>query len=175
VTSDALYQASVPVFLRFLERLSGLLDIAQSHAGAQGLPAPRILGARLAPDMLPFEAQVQIASNFALRACLPLAGQAVPPYGEFPATFDGLRARIARAVAVVGGLAPEHFAGAESRIVEDTAGQATVRLPAAAFLHQYAMPNFFFHLTAAYAILRAQGVALGKAHFDGFHAYPPPR
>jgi hypothetical protein len=169
---DPLYQAVVPVFLRFLQRLSGLVDIAEAHANTRGLSPHQILGARLAPDMLPFEAQVQIAANFALRACLPLVGQAMPPYGEFPVTFEGLRARIDRSVGIVSGLAPEHFASAQSRVVQDTAGQAVVCLPATDFLHQYAMPNFFFHLTAAYAILRAQGASVGKEHFDGFHAYP---
>jgi len=170
--SAYLYEASVPVFLHYLERLDRLVDIAQSHAEAHGLAADELLAARLAPDMLPLEGQVQVAANFALRACFPLVDQAVPPYGEFPAGCEGLHARIARVVALVGALQPGQFAQAPSRTLRDTAGQAVVSLPAPAFLFQYALPNFFFHLSTAYAILRSQGVALGQADFDGFHAYP---
>jgi uncharacterized protein len=106
-----------------------------------------------------------------LRACYPLAGLAVPPYGDFPTTFDGLRQRIARVAGLLGALDPAQFDGADSRTLESLAGQARVVLPAAEFLLQYALPNFFFHLTSAYAILRQRGVALGKEDFDGFHAY----
>ncbi len=166
-----LYEASTPVFLRYLARLGGLVDAAESHVWSHTLDASEILEARLAPDMLPFETQVLIAANFALRACFPLAGQEVPPYGEFPATFDGLRARIAHVVALLNSLAPSQFADAESRVLESKAGNAVVSLRAPEFLLQYALPNFFFHVTAAYAILRSRGVAVGKAHFDGFHAY----
>lgn len=173
--SAYLHEASVPVFLRYLERLAGLVGIAESHAEVCGLEFSEVLGARLAPDMLPFETQVQIAVNFVLRACFPLAGQAVPPYGEFPATFEGLRSRISRAVSLVRQLGPAQFEGAESRMVRDDAGQAVVCLPAPQFLFQYALPNFFFHVTAAYAILRSQGAVLGKEHFDGFHSYPAVR
>ncbi|HEX6707836.1 MAG TPA: DUF1993 domain-containing protein [Albitalea sp.] len=161
-----LHQASVPVFLRYLDRLAALVDAAESHADA-----PALLQARLAPDMLPFEMQVRIAANFALRTCFPLAGQSIPPYGEFPATFDGLRSGIAQVAQRLQALEAASFAEAESRTVESQAGHALVALPGPEFLWQYAMPNFFFHLTTAYAILRSRGVDVGKQDFDGFHAY----
>jgi uncharacterized protein len=166
-----LHTASVPVFLRYLERLRQLVDVAEAGVKDRGDAAADWLGARLAPDMLPFEQQVSIAAHFALRACYPLAGLAVPPYGDFPTTFDGLRQRIARVAGLLGALDPAQFDGAESRTLESHAGQARVMLPAPEFLLQYALPNFFFHLTSAYAILRQRGVALGKQDFDGFHAY----
>ena len=166
-----LYEASIPVFLRYLERLAGLVDAAESHVRSHRIEAEELLSARLAPDMLPFETQVRIAANFALRACFPLAGQDVPPYGEFEVSFAGLRACIARAAHQVSSLEPALFEGSESRILESKAGDARVTLPAAEFLFQYALPNFFFHLTAAYSILRSRGVAIGKADFDGFHSY----
>ena len=168
-----MYQASLPVFLRYLDRLSELVNIAEAHVQEQRLEASSLLDARLAPDMLPFEVQVQIAANFALRACFPLAGEDIPPYGDFPATFDGLRARIARVVGLLKSLRPEQCEGSEKRIIESKAGNAIVVLPVPEFLLQYALPNFFFHVTTAYAILRSRGVVIGKAQFDGFHCYTP--
>ena len=164
--SIALYEASLPVFLRYLGRLDHLVATAEAHG-----QAPSLLAARLAPDMLPFEMQVAIAAGFTLRACFPLAGKAVPQETVFPSTFPGLRARIAHAAGLLHSLQRSEFEGAAQRIVKSKAGDALVSLPAPEFLHQYALPNFFFHLTAAYAILRNQGVVLGKEDFDGWHAY----
>ena len=168
-----MYQTSLPVFLRYLDRLSDLVNVAEAHVQAQRPEASSLLDARLAPDMLPFEVQVQVAANFALRACFPLAGEDIPPYGDFPATFDGLRARIARVIDLLISLRPEQFKGSEERIIESKAGNAIVALRAPEFLLQYALPNFFFHVTTAYAIVRSRGVAIGKAQFDGYHCYPP--
>ena len=164
--STALYQASVPVFLRYLGRLEHLVASAQAHPQGAGL-----LAARLAPDMLPFAMQVAIAAGFTLRACFPLAGETIPAEAVFPSTFAGLHARIAHAAGLLESLPPSQFEGAQRLIVESRAGDALVSLPGPEFLYQYALPNFFFHLTAAYAILRHQGVALGKEDFDGWHAY----
>jgi catechol 2,3-dioxygenase-like lactoylglutathione lyase family enzyme len=169
-----LYEASVPVCLRYLGRLRGLVDAAVAHARERHLDVSQLLAARLAPDMLPFAAQIAIAGHFTLRACFPLADEAVPPYGEFAADPPGLYARLERAEQLLRGLAPESFAGADTRVIEDRAGDATVVLPALEFLLHYALPNFFFHLTTAYAILRNQDVAIGKEAFDGFHSYPRP-
>jgi hypothetical protein len=166
-----LWQASVPVFLRYLERLRGWLDLAQAHAPPGD--AERLLGARLSADMNPFETQVVIAANFALRACHPLAGLPVPSAGAPGPGFDGLRAVVDRVSAMLRELPPAAFDGAGQRTLESQAGDALVRLPAAEFLQLYALPNFFFHLTIAYAILRSRGVPIGKADFDGLHAYPP--
>jgi len=168
-----LYEASVPVFLRYLDRLRGLLCAAESQASGLGLELPAILNASLAPDMLPFETQVAIAAHFSLRTCFPLAGQAVPPNGEFPRTFEGLHSRLDRVVSLLRTLEPSHFESSEPRVIESQAGSALVSLRAPEFLCQYALPNFFFHLTTAYAILRSKGVVLGKEQFDGFHSYGP--
>ena len=166
-----LYDASIPVSLRYLERLSGLIDAAESHVRSREMDAAELLTARLALDMLPFETQVRIAANFALRACFPLAGRDIPPYGEFEVSFAGLRECIARAASLLRSLEPALFEGSDSRTLESKAGNAMVSLPAPEFLFQYALPNFFFHLTAAYSILRSRSVAIGKADFDGFHSY----
>lgn len=161
-----LYQASVPVFLRYLSRLDALVATAASHSDA-----PALLAARLAPDMQPFASQVAMAAGFTLRACFPLAGRPVPPAGEFPATYQGLRERIAHTVRLLMSLECAEFDGAAGRTLDSRAGKALVSLKGDEFLLQYALPNFFFHMTTAYAILRHHGVGVGKQDFDGWHAY----
>lgn len=166
-----LYRASVPVFVRYLQRLLAILEAAQAHAEGTASTEQELLGARLATDMLPFGVQVEIAANFALRACYPLAGLGVPDYGTFPATFAGLRSRVVRAEALITALDPQRFAQSGEEAIEDRAGEHLLLLSREEFLLEYALPNFFFHLTSAYAILRHCGVALGKGDFDGYHRY----
>lgn len=165
-----LHRAAVPVFAHYLDRLAALVRLARAQAGNH--PAGDLLDARLAPDMLPFAAQVAVAANFAPRCCCPLAGRVAPELGPWPTSFDGLLDRIAAARAAIDALAPADFRGDPERRITDRAGHAQVELPAPEFLLQYALPNFLFHVTTAYAILRAQGVPVGKGDFDGFHAYP---
>jgi len=165
------YEASVPVFRRYLGQLASLLAAAESHAEQHGLPADVLLQGRLAPDMLPCAVQVEVAANFALRACYPLAGLPVPAYGDFESTIEGLRLRLQQVVALLNALNPISFAASEACVIEDSAGNGMVSLEADVFLFQYALPNFFFHVAMAYAILRHSGVAIGKADFDGFHSY----
>jgi hypothetical protein len=167
-----LYEASVPVFLRYLDRLRCLIDKADAHVHDRAVDPAVLLGARLAPDMLSLDVQVAIAASFGLRACYPLAGHPVPPYGEFAGTFAGMRQRLDYVVGLLCVLEPAQFDGAHARVIESLAGNATVVLRAPEFLLHYALPNFFFHLSTVYALLRSQGVDLGKADFDGFHAYP---
>jgi 8-oxo-dGTP diphosphatase len=174
--SSPLYDAAVPVFLHYLERLDHLVDrVAQACASGPDPAAAEAgwLAARLAPDMLPWATQVEIAANFALRGCCPLVGRPVPP-GETPQGLAALRERIARVRAQVAALSPSDFIGAESRRVRSQAGDAELDLPAGEFLQRHLLPNFFFHLTMVYAIARQGGLALGKPDFDGQHAYPPP-
>ncbi len=168
----SLFEASVPVFLRYLDRLLVFVEAAEEFARVHQRSIGELLTAKLAPNMLAFEQQVLIATNFTLRAAFPLAGEPVPPYGEFPPTVAGLRARAEHAASLLRSLQPAQFVDAEARVLESQAGDALVSLPATEFLFHYALPNFFFHVTAAYAVLRSQGVPLGKEHFDGFHSYP---
>lgn len=158
-----MYAVSVPVFQRYLGQLAKMVDAGAAH-GCH-------LQARLVPDMLPLGLQIDIATQFALRACAPLAGLEAPPFGQGSASFADLRSRIRRAQAFLANLTPEQMVGAAQRPCTDQAGKATVALSGAEFLSQFALPNFFFHLTSAYALLRQQGVPLGKADFDGWHAY----
>lgn len=164
-----LFASSVPVLLRYLDGLDRILVAVDALAPAA---AAQALEARLAPDMLPFARQVETAAYFALRTAFPLAGRAVPPFVASEPTVAGLRARVEATRSQLTALDADDFSDAESRTISERAGQAVLELPAARFLAEYALPNFFFHLGMAYAIARQHGAALGKASFDGFHHYP---
>lgn len=150
-----MYQASVPVFRHYLSRVSDIVAVA----------GPDALDARIA-DSFPARQQFATAAGFALRIACPLAGREVP---DLP---QGLGPRLAVARALLGSMTPADFVGAETRIIRHQAGFAVLEQTGAEFLHLYGLPNFFFHLTMGYAALRAAGVPLGKADFDGFHSYP---
>lgn len=177
-----LYAATVPVFQRYLQQLRLILDLAQAHLLQQAqnslsaAPAreleTQLLNARLAPDMLPLSSQVQVAGGFVLRAMAPLLGQPVPEFGDYPSSLAGLQQMLSDRMAFLAGLQPSQFqAEDEHRLIRSDAGQAQIELPAVDFALQFALPNFFFHLTCAYAILRQQGVPLSKQDFDGLHRW----
>ena len=153
----ALYVASVPVFRHYLGQATRMIELA----------GPEAMAAQVA-DAFPAGQQFATAAGFALRVACPLAGREVP---GLPAA---LAPRLAVARATLGGMRPEEFLGAEDRRIRHRAGMADLEQSAGDFLHLYGLPNFFFHLAMGYAALRAAGIALGKADFDGFHAYPPP-
>lgn len=167
----SLHDISVPVFGRYLDRLDALVEKSAAYVGDLGLPEVALLGARLAPDMLPFEAQVRIAARFPLRALRPLVPRL--PDLDFPEaiSFAELRADIDAVLGALVTLSPSDLNGREAEIVTDRAGLADVALSAARFVAEYALPNMFFHHTTAYAIARWEGVKLGKADFDGWHRY----
>ncbi|RQP24854.1 DUF1993 domain-containing protein [Albitalea terrae] len=167
----SMYEASVPVFARYLNQLSAMLDLAQKHARKQGLDANTLLQARLSPTMYPFIKQVEIAAGFALRACAPLAGLDKPADPTHIDGFDSLQKRIQQVLAFLESITPERMAGSEDREFTSQAGLEPVSLRGPVFLTQYALPNFFFHVTTAYAILRHMGVGIGKSDYDGFHTY----
>jgi hypothetical protein len=150
-----MYQASVPVFRHYLSRVSDIVAVA----------GPDALDARIA-DSFPARQQFATAAGFSLRIACPLAGREVP---DLP---QGLGPRLAVARALLGSMTPADFEGAETRVIRHRAGFADLEQSGADFLYLYGLPNFFFHLTMGYAALRAAGVPLGKADFDGFHAYP---
>jgi hypothetical protein len=172
--NGALFDASVPVFQRYLRQLQGLLDSASAYLAQTQLPESYVLEARLAPDMLPLAVQVEIAVNFVFRACAPLAGQVVPPFGEHRDSLASLQARIAQGLQYVNSLSPADMAHASGRTISDPAGQTTVTLDARTFLQQYVLPNFFFHVSMVYALLRSVGLPLSKGQFDGWHQYGAP-
>jgi uncharacterized protein len=164
-----LYTASVPVFLHYLDRLDTLITSAEAHTLKQN--GESLLDARLAPNMLPFRAQIETAAYFTLRTCFPLAGLEIPPFGRSTSTFAELHLRVAQTSQLLQSIDPARFEAAALRMILSNAGERELNLPAHEFLFQYALPNFFFHLTTAYAILRARGLPLGKEQFDGYHSY----
>lgn len=165
-----LYQASVPVFQRYLHQLRQLLLKAQAEtANAQQLGT--LLNATLAPHMFNLTQQVTTAASFAVRTCYPLAGLPVPALANKPEDMESLLAWVLHCHTALAALAPADFDTA--RTIQTRAGDAQLSMAASEFLHLYAMPNFMFHLSMAYAILRCEGIPLGKGDFDGFHRYAP--
>lgn len=168
---NAIYDHCVPVFLRYLSNLSALVKNAGLYCEQHARPEEFIMFASLSPDMHPFLSNVQIAGDFALRTCASLANVAKPEYGAAETSLDGLVQRIAKTSAFLSELAPEQFEGAAGRIIATQAGEKHLSLKGDEFLSLYALPNFFFHVSIAYANLRALGLDIGKADFDGFHRY----
>lgn len=161
-------QNPVPVLMHYLQQADALL----SKLAGSGKESAALLDARLAPDMLPFANQIITTANFALRIAYPLAGIAIPIFARPEHSFVSLRRYIAAASGFLQALTAADFVEAETRIIEDRAGFADLKLPAAEFLYHYALPNFYFHWSMAFAIARAQGFPVGKMDFDGYHKYP---
>lgn len=163
----SIYEASVPVFQQMLKNLSGLLDKAQAHAAEKGVDVATLLNASLAPDMFNFTRQVQIATDHAKGATARLAGVEIPRYEDSEATVAELQARIYKTLEFISSFKPEQFDGAEARAIEMVFPWATYNFVGQRYLTYWALPNFFFHVTTAYNILRARGVQIGKADFLG--------
>ncbi len=164
-----LHLGTVPTLLRYLGQLDGLLDLAQSQVRSQGLAEDALLEARLAPDMLPLRSQVWICGNFVPRLDAVLHGRA-PQYPDWPRDLAGMRQQVQTLLAQLQDWRPEDFEPAD-RQVESDAGRAWLQMPLRAWIHEFALPNFCFHLTAVYLLLRQQGLPLGKAQYDGLHRY----
>ena len=160
-----MYDASVPVFVHFLGSLSVILKKAEAHCAAKKIDPSIILNARLFPDMFALTRQVQIASDAAKGAGARLAGIAVPSWPDEEKSFDELQARISKTVTFLSALKPEQFAGSENREIAIKAGGRELNFKGFAYLETWAKPNFYFHLTTAYAILRHNGIELGKPDF----------
>jgi uncharacterized protein len=163
----SMYQASVPVFLQGLTNLSAILGKAVAQAAERQIDPAVLLNDRLAPDMLPLVRQVQIASDHAKGATARLANLEVPKYEDVEKSFDELQARLARVTDFVRGVGPERFDGSDAREVSLPIGGRSLTFKGQAYLLHFALPNFFFHTTTAYGILRHNGIAIGKRDFIG--------
>jgi uncharacterized protein len=172
-SNPILFDASVTVFKRFIETLRQLLEHARLHCVNGHTTEQQLLALRLAPSMLAFEIQVQIAANFMLRTCFPLAGKEIPSFGEYSSSIGGLLERVDYVEAQLALLKPADFLLPTTARITTLAGEKQLDLSAQQFLFEYAMPNFYFHLTMVYALLRYTGVELSKSDFDGFHQYEP--
>lgn len=162
----SMYSASVPVFRRQLGALLKWLDKAEGHAQARQFDTANYLQLRLAPDMLPFVRQIQIASDNAKGCAARLAGLEPPKFDDDEASFDDLRARIRRTIEFIESVDPARIEGSEKRaIVLPLRGREPLKFEGEFYLTQWVLPNFQFHCTVAYALLRHAGVALGKADY----------
>jgi hypothetical protein len=158
-------QICVPVFLQMLQSLSNILDKAAAHARANGIEPAELIEARLAPDMFALARQVQIATDHAKGAVARLSGREVPKYEDTETTFDQLKARIAKTIVFVESIPPTAMDGTEEREVTLTIAGKPRSFKGQQYLLHFALPNFYFHVTTAYDILRHKGVELGKRDF----------
>jgi uncharacterized protein len=163
----SMYQVSVPVCLRFLTALSAILDKAATHAREQGMSEAELLEARLAPDMFPLARQIQIATDHAKGMAARLAGREVPKFEDAEKSFEELKERIGRVMDFISSVEVGEIDGSEERVITIELRTRTLTLPGQQYLLHFALPNFMFHVTTAYGILRHRGVPLGKMDFMG--------
>jgi hypothetical protein len=162
-----IYQSSVPAFLQMLGSLSSILTKAAAHAEAKKIDPSVLVNARLAPDMFALARQVQIATDHAKGAAARLAGVDVPSFPDTEASFPELQQRIQKTVDFIKGLKPAQFDGGEDRDITLTIAGQKITWKGATYLFHFALPNFYFHASTAYDILRHNGVEIGKRDFIG--------
>jgi len=163
----SMHQASVPLFKRQLGALLNWLDKAEAHAKARNFDTANYLQLRLAPDMLPFVAQIRIASDAAKGCVARLSGGEIPKFEDNEATLDELRARIRKTLDYIDSVPAAAFEGGEGRdiVIPMRPPREPARMAGLFFLQHWALPNFYFHVTTAYALLRHAGVELGEGDY----------
>jgi hypothetical protein len=162
-----MFDASVPVFSHHLNAVAKILKKAETYCEAKKIEPNALLQARLFPDMFPLTRQVQIACDFAKGAAARLAGADVPSYSDDEKTFADLQARIAKTVEFIATMKPEKFSDAATRSVTLKIAGQDMSFKGTEYLWRVVLPNFYFHLTTAYGILRHNGLELGKGDFMG--------
>lgn len=162
-----MHHRSIAVYDRFLGSLSNVLKKAEAHCEAKGIKPEAMLTFRLFPDMFPFVRQVQLSCDFAARAAARLAGEDPKSFPDTETTFSELQDRIAAARGYLAGFDPDRFDGAEARKITLKIRGQDVTMTGENFLNLYSLPQFYFHLTTAYNILRHNGVELGKGDYMG--------
>jgi hypothetical protein len=166
--TSSIYLTSVPVFNQMLGGLSGVLSKAEAHALNRKIDPAALLQARLFPDMFPLLRQVRVACDFAKSVSARLAGVEVPVFEDAEQSFGDLQERIAKTLAFINGLGPAQFEGSATREIVTQAGTPKEkRFSGQSYLLNYGLPHFFFHVTTAYAILRHNGVDVGKQDYIG--------
>ncbi|MDR3442055.1 MAG: DUF1993 domain-containing protein [Legionella sp.] len=167
-SSISMYNASVPVFKQLLTALNAILDKAQTHCINNAIAPDSLLKASLYPDMFDFTRQVQIAADFAKGVSARLAGIEVPAYEDTETSFNELQARIEKTLLFISSITPEDINGSEDKeIVTRPGTPKEKRFNGQSYLLSYGLPQFFFHVTTAYDILRNQGVEVGKRDYMG--------
>jgi hypothetical protein len=165
--SITMYSASVPVFVRMLGNLSKWLDKAEAHAEAKKFDPSVFIASRLAPDMLPFPNQIQIACDGVKFGVARLSGVEAPKFEDNETTLAQLKERIAKTLAFVQSVDADKIVGTEEKDISVPRRSGAIVMKGEFYLRHYVMPNFYFHVTTAYALLRHNGVELGKADFLG--------
>jgi hypothetical protein len=163
----SLYDQLVPPFTQMLESLDKVLSKAEADAAARKIDPQVLVNGRLAPDMLPLTRQVQIMTDQCKGGASRLAGQEPPKWADDEANFADLHARVAKTIAHLKSFKPAQFDGAETRAIELKFPNATFNFTGKDYFLKFVVPNFYFHYTTAYAILRHNGVQIGKADFIG--------
>jgi hypothetical protein len=164
----SMYKASVPIFVQFLTSLSTVLDKAAAYAEAKKIDPSVLLNTRLAPDMFPLVRQVRAATDHAVNGCGRLAGAELPSFSNAEASIPELKDRIARTIDFLKGLKPDQIDGSEGKEIKITfPSGATREFTGESMLLNNSLPNFYFHCTTAYDILRHCGIELGKRDFMG--------
>ena len=164
----SMYQASIPVFKQLLGGLSAVLAKAEAHASAKKIDPNALLQARLYPDMFPLLRQVQVACDFAKSVSARLAGVEVPSFEDQEASFADLQSRIAKTLAFIDSLTTAQMADSEARQIVTQAGTPKEKIfTGQSYLLNYGLPHFFFHTNTAYAVLRHNGVEVGKKDYIG--------
>ena len=162
-----LYEQTIPVFARMLGNLDTLLDKAQAHAEGAKYDVAAVLSARLFPDMFTLTRQVQLATDFVKGACARLAGQEVPRWEDTESTLPELKARLRKTLDFLAGFTPAQFEQAATRAIELKTPAGVFHFTGDTFVANWALPNFYFHVTTAYNLLRHNGVPVGKLDFIG--------
>jgi uncharacterized protein len=165
--SHTAQQSALPSFQRQLRALSAMLDKAANHASNKNFDEKILVNARLAPDMFALARQIQIACDFAKGGAARLANVAVPKFEDNESTLAELQARIAKTLEFINSIEAAQFADCDQRTVTLKLGARDYSGSGAEYVRDVVFPHFYFHSTTAYAILRQQGVALGKADFIG--------
>ena len=163
----SMHSASVPIFARMLGNLMTWLDKAEAHAAARKFDTAVYLGARLAPDMLPFTNQIQIACDAVKFGIARLSGVEAPKFADDEASLADLRARVRKTIDFIQSVPAAQIDGTEAKDVVVPHRDGSMTLKGETYLKTFVLPNFFFHITTAYALLRHNGVELGKADFLG--------
>jgi uncharacterized protein len=163
----SMYQATVPVFIRILTNLNAILAKAAAHGQAKKIDDSVLLNARLFPDMLPLTKQVHIATDFARGTAARLAGVETPVYDDNEQTFAELIARVDRTIDYLKSFKASQIDGSETREISRPLGTQPRKFSGINYLLQFALPNFYFHAATTYAILRHNGIEVGKGDFIG--------
>jgi len=163
----SIYDAAIPPMIRSLGNLSKIIDKALAQAKTDNIPLASLLEARLAPDMIPFTGQIQIASDTAKGCAARLAGIEAPAMADTEKTFPELQQRIVKTIDFLKSIGADKLAGAEDRAITLKFPNGEMKFSGKDYLTTFALPNFYFHITTAYGLLRHKGITIGKMDYLG--------